>query len=365
MLFPGHERSRHLLGDLVTKTYITRDQELTNIEREEHRANAWNFELLSSEEQSKVSLSFSSSMQKQDTKEAQSQGRANLDDRWPNGAPPTGPRKHVQHTAAYSRWEPSTTEIGHRPTGHGLSSTWTAQRPPLSQVHGADVSSLGTTRKSDKVINGSVAALWCANDVQRIQSFTHDNSQVFSSVPGEAVVATSTATAKAMKGLTAQIDGTPDTHPHQHVELRNNSLPRCISSLNQTNVLQVPRPERRSLLSATEPLPISIQGLASITSNNPVSETETSITSSPTSALGLHRDIPYARKHSQSCSSEAASVISTASNVAGKSSSLPVSSTLRASVCHVCKKPPFKERLKDCFACSRHYHTGCAEPKDR
>jgi hypothetical protein len=365
MLFPGHERSRDLLGDLATKPHSSKDQEPTDIETDELRANPSNSELMPGEEQRKVSVNFALSKQKQDAKEGRTQTRANFEDWWPNGAPPTGPRTYVQRNTTYPRRESTTNENGPGPTAHGLSSTWIAQKPPLSLVHRTDVRRRTTPQKSDKVMNGPVAASWCAEDMRRIESGMHDDSQVINSIRGKAVVATSETTTTITKGLTDHIDENSDVQPHRDVGLTDGSAPKGVSSLNQRSVPQVPRSEPHSLPTTIGSPSRSNKCLASITPYHSVNKAETSTTSSPPSAPGLHRDIAYVRKRSPRCSSEAASVISTTSSVAGKSSSSSVSSTLRLSICHVCQKPPFKERLKGCSACSRHYHKGCAKPKDR
>jgi hypothetical protein len=161
-----------------------------------------------------------------------------------------------------------------------------------------------------------------------------------------------------------QSNSTPDMHPQGNLELSEYSPPDSISMLRPTSTSQKSPSLHHSHFIAVG---TNLRHNIGIAMNNPkwsANKTETSNASSP---LGVrHRDIAYVIKHSQRSCSETASVTSGASSVAEKSSSSSsISSTLQLSVCHICKKPPFREKLKGCFECSRHYHKGCANPKDR
>ena len=358
-MFPGHERSRLLLGDLATKANRSKDQKLFHIENDRHRAMPSSLELMISAEQSNVSVNSPISKQRQDAKEVSPQTRGNLEDRWPNGAPPAGPRKYLQRTATNPESRRSSAgENGYGPTLYGRSLTWKSQRNPLSPEYRTETRSLTTPQKLDKVIEDSVAAVRCAKDLEKHRSRIHDSSQPFYSNRGMTVVATSDTT--PARGVMGQIDGSHDMQLHGDVEPAGHSPPKCVSTYSKTSV---PRPKSHSLLTANESFSRSSTELSNFTLKNSVNKAEGLATSPPASPQ--HRDIACVRKRVQRCSSEAASVTSTASSITGKSSSSSVSSALRLSICHICKKPPFKEKLKGCFVCSRHYHKGCAKPKDR
>ena len=325
MLFPGHGRSRHLLADAADKAIRSKDQEPTKTDEDKRHACPSKAELRPGDKQSKWSVTSPIPMQKEYPEKVA----------WPNGPPPAGPRKYLQRIGTYSaKRDSNTSESGHVQTVHDLSLTWTAQRNPSSLIHHASFDDRMKPRNSNRVLDSPMTSFRYTKDMERSKSCIIDSSRNNSPVRGGTVVTTSVVTTK--KDPIGQTDGNCDTQPHSDFELTEFSPSDCLPGISQTSHRSVPGPENR---------------------------TETSTTMPPPHAL--HRDIGSVRTYSPRCSSEPESVTSTSSSIAGKSSSSSVSSTLRMDICHICKKPPFKEKLKGCFACSRNYHKGCAKPRDR
>lgn len=361
MLFPGHERSQRLLGDLAHSGDRSKAQERADIEKDRVTRSV-DFNLLPGSE--RVQEDAVSSIQKQKQKQiptsTSAQARVQFEDNWPNGIPPTGPRKSLKWPGqCHSRQQSSAGEIGQRPIVDGASSSiWMVQRPSLSLIHHTGIHSPVTTKPVDKATSGAGTALECS---QGTKACIHDYGQKSSPAGGETGVTISTSTTTTE--LMDQMDGVSDVQPQGNVELSEYSPPQFVTLLNPTNVQQVPRSSPRLPLTATENCPRNSTCPRTLGPRCPATKRDTPDIDSQ---LGIgHKDIAYVIKQSQRSGSETASVISAASSTAGKSSSSSISSTMRFTICHTCKKRPFREKLKGCIECSRHYHKGCAKPKDR
>jgi hypothetical protein len=359
MLFPGHERSRRLLGHLADSFDTPRAQEQTGLDKHGRVTHPLNFDSSPDNKQNRELVTSLITKQRQSSEVATAQIKAKLEKEWPNGKPPTGPRKFLQHTSHFpSRRQSSASESGERLAAGASSKAWIVQGLSPSMSHHAGINSLPTTKVSGRLANGthltlesSVGAKSCIRQSGRKIS------------PVEARMNVTTPASTAEKESRNQNNRTPDIHPQGDVEISEYSPPDSISMLRPMSTSQKsPSLHHSHFIAVGTKLRHNI-GIAMNTPECPANKTETSNASSP---LGMrHRDIAYVIKHSQRSCSETASVTSAASSVAEKSSSSSISSTLRLSICHICKKPPFREKLKGCFECSRHYHKGCANPKDR
>ncbi len=258
------------------------------------------------------------------------------------------------------RWKTGQSSAGesdYGPIADASSSLRGLQQPSLRLTYPMGIDTLPTMKILDKATNGADTAIASSKETK---SPTYDCSQTLDSLGGETgVIALPT---KTKQDLISQ-KRTPDMQPQSDVELSEYSPPELVPLLSHTSVPQPRLSSPRGSITTTGTHPGDSIGSAIITPRHATNETEHTTTGSP---LGTrHRDIALVTKYSQRSSSVTSSVISTSSSAAGKSSSSSVSSTLRLSICHICKKPPFRKKLKGCFECSRHYHKGCAKPKDR
>jgi hypothetical protein len=361
MLFPGHERSRRLLGHLANSCDTPRAQEQTNLDKHGRGTQPLNFDSSPDNKQIRELVTSPIMKQKQSSEVAPAQTGARLENEWPNGKPPTGPRKRLQHTSQFpSRRQTSASEIGEK-LAADASSAWIVQGPSPSMNRHTGTNSLATTKVSGRLASGTHSTLESSVGAK---SCTRQSGRKIS--PVEARINVTTPASTTEKESRKQSNRTPDMHPQGNLELSEYSPPDSISMLRPTSTSQKSPSLHHSHFIAVG---TNLRHNIGIAMNSPkwsANKTETSNASSP---LGVrHRDIAYVIKHSQRCCSETASVTSGASSVAEKSSSSSISSissTLQLSLCHICKKPPFREKLKGCFECSRHYHKGCANPKDR
>ena len=352
-MFPGHERSRRLLEDLDDSGNRSKVQERAAVEKDNNATESLKFDLLSGFKQIKAPTEPSVEAQNHDPKVATVQARTKLEDQWPNGIPPTGPRKSLKWAGQYPQRRQSTTvERGQRPVVEdGTSLKGTVLRPSLSQTYENGIHSLATTKPVDKAVCGTSTAL---EGLQRTKSSMHDSSHVTKPAGCETSKTISPNTTKLEP--IEQIDGQGDKQLQINVEVSEYSPPEFVALLTPTNVPSMPSSDPQTFLR-------NGIGPATTSPTGSVNKTDAPYTSSPSGVR--HKDIALVIKQLLRSSSETASVVSTTSSTTGKSSSSSVSSTMRLSICHICKKPQFREKLKGCSECSRHYHKGCAKPKDR
>lgn len=295
---------------------------------------------------------------KQISQAASEQTTVRLGKKWPRGIPPIGPREYLLDSGQHpTRRQPRAAANNQTLFADASTSILTAQRPSLSLTHHTGTDKFATTESLNPISNG--AGLH-AESSKGAEYCLHNVVQTTSPIGGQTGMAAPAGTTK--KGMISLWEQTPRMQPESDVERSKSSAPDFGLLLNQISVPQT-LPSPSSPPDMAEKHLRSSKGSASTGSNCPVNEIEASNTSSP---LGIrHRDIGFVTKNSQRSSSVAASVTSMASSAAGKSSSSSVSSSLRRNICHICKKPPFREKLKGCFECARQYHKGCATPKDR
>ncbi|KAF7507129.1 hypothetical protein GJ744_010942 [Endocarpon pusillum] len=318
--------SRLLLEDSAKSGTTLKVQECATVDKDNTATESLKFDLLSDFKQIKAPTKLSVAEQNHDPKVATAQAKTKLDDQWPNGIPPTGPRKSL-------KW------------------AGTVPKPLLSQTYEKGIHSLATTKSVDKAVCGTSTAL---ESLQRAKSSMHDSGHVTTLAGYETVKTISQNTTK-LESI-EQIDGQCGKQLQMNGEVSEYSPPEFVALLSSTNVPSMPSSDPQTFLG-------NRIGLATNSPTCSVNKTHAPYTSSPSGVR--HKDIALVIKQLLRSSSETASVISATSSTAGKSSSSSVSSTMRLSICHICKKPPFREKLKGCSECSRHFHKGCAKPKDR
>lgn len=359
MLFPGLERSQRLLEDVVKKHGRSNAQERTHNDENKQEGRVLHSNLFQSDKRNQNSTNSSEGQQKQNPVGAPAQNRAKFEDGWPNGKPPTAPRRHLQRNGQCSlKWQPTASGSGHGPVAEA--SSYSRKLEGQSQAvrhHISRSKNLVTASKLDNINNGSESGSECLKGANNCTSEEGRNIGPVRDKTDLKITATATK-----RSLMDERKQSPHLLPQSDIELSEHSASRIVSLPGEINAPQAPRSPSRLPPIANETYVTHTMGLGATSPKCPV-RAETSILSSP---LGLqHRDIASVIKHRQRSSSEAVSVASSTESVAGKSSSSSISSTLRRSICHICKKRPFRERLKGCFKCSRHYHKGCAKPKDR
>lgn len=351
MLFPGHERSQRLLEDLANGGDRSRVQEHATVGQCNHATEPLKLDFLLGSKQSKASTKPSIKDQNHNLKAAAAQARTKPEHQWPNGTPPTGPRKSLKWAGQYPpRRQSTTVERGQKPVVDGTSFKGTVRRPSLSQAYENGTHGLATTKPVDEAACGTSMAL---EGLQRANSSMHDSGHVTKPDGYETIERVSQSTTKLE--LIEQIDGNCDKHLQINVEVSEYSPPEMVTLLTPADVPSMP---------SSDPQTSHGNGIGPATSRPTYSVNKTD--APYTSSLGVrHKDIALVVKQLLRSSSETASVISATSSNAGKSSLSSVSSSMRLSICHICKKPPFREKLKGCSECTRHYHQGCAKPKDR
>jgi len=359
MLFPGHERSQRLLCGSLQSGDSSEAQERANNEKNRHAKSSPNSDLLESFEHILACTPSSAKKQRQSPTSALTQTRVKLDDRWPNGTPPKGPRKSLKRAGQCRVQRESVTgEIGQRSAVNGTSPRCMEPKSSLSLIYHTGTHGLGTTESINKASSDMVTALGCLHE---INPWTQDYGQKSSKIGIEARTTVSKRT--TTPELMGQLDGAHDVQPHKSVNFWEYSPPEVDTLLGPACASRVPRPSPPQSPSIAAESP-SQRGSGPPRPSSRYSAARTDTTDMIFPSGTRHRDNAYFKKRTRRSGSEIASVTSTASRTARKSCSSTVSSSLRFSVCHACKKPPFKEKLKGCVECSRHYHKGCAKPQD-
>jgi hypothetical protein len=361
MLFPGHERSQRLLCGSVHSGDGSESQERANNEKDKHAKSPVNFDLPESFEHVQQHAPSSVQKQKQSPTSVSTQTRVKFDDRWPNGTPPTGPRKSLKWAGQYhSRRQSGAGEIGQCSAANGTSSSrWIRPRPPLSLVHHTGMQSPAIAEPVDEATTDVVTAF---ESLHGRDPYIQDYGQKIGEIAVETGVNVSKRT--TTPELMDQLDGACNIRLQKNDNLTEYSPPDVGTLLSPANVLRVPRSSSPQLPSfAKEPRPHRSSGSSTISSKYAAAKKNTMDVVSPSGVR--HRDIAYFKNRTRKPGSETASITSASSSAAGMSSSSSVSSILQLSKCHICKKPPFKEELKGCVECSRRFHKGCAKPKDR
>jgi hypothetical protein len=359
MLFPGHERSQRLLCGSLQSGDSSEAQERTNNEKNRHAKNSPNSDLLKSFEHILACTPSVAKKQRQSPPSILTQARVKLDDRWPNGTPPTGPRKSLKRAGQCQlRRQSDAGETGQRPAVNGTTSRWKEPRSSLSLIHHTGMQSPATTDSFDKASSDMVTALECLHGPNPwIQNYGQKSSK-----PG--IEARTTVSKRTTPEPTSQLDRAHDVQRHENLNRWEYSPPEVGTLLGPVDASRVPKSSLpQSPSRAIESPSQRGSGPPRPSSRYPATQTDVTDMISPSGTR--HRDNSYFKERTRRSGSETASITSTASRTARQSFPSTVSSSLRFSVCYSCQKPPFKEKLKGCVECSRHYHKGCAKPQDR
>lgn len=345
MLFPGHERSQNLLASSSNSSDRKLAQDHPRGEKSTLGTHPLN---INSVQDNRQIYAFSDSPRphpKNDPKLAPAHTRAHSDDKWPNGVPPAGPRNLLEHSRQFpSSWYSGVSERDRFPDAKSCTPKSNAPKLRLSPTYSKRFSGTKTTKLHGKVVEGSSSVIL---DCNKSSFLTGSEVNLEIHPHGTKDI------------LQERNHESPNLHPASG---SNGLVCSSLESVTLLNRKSVPTVPQASLLVMKMPGGIDMDE-AIVNPKGTANKTEVSDKGSLPSPL--HKDIAYVMNHSHRSSSEAASVTSAASSIAGKSSSSSISSHLRLSICNTCKKPPFRERLKGCFECSRHYHKGCAKPKDR
>jgi hypothetical protein len=360
MLFPGHERSQRLLCGSLQSGHNSEAQECANNEKNRHARSSQNSELLESFEQILACSPSPAKKQRQSPTSGMTQTGVKLDDRWPNGTPPTGPRKSLNKAGRCQlRRQSAAGEIGQRPTVNGKSSRWTQPKSSLSLIYHTGIQSPRTTESVDKASSDMVTEFECLRETNPwIPDYGQKSSKI--GIEARTMVSKRTTTPELM----GQLNGTHDVQQHKNFNFWECPPSEVDTLLGPADASRVPissLPQSPSV--ATESPAQCGSGERRPSSRHPAAQTYTMDMTSPSGTR--HRDNSVLTKQTWMSGNGTASVTSSTSRTARISCSSTASSSLRFSVCHSCKKPRFKEKLKGCVECSRHYHKGCAQPQDR
>lgn len=240
MLFPGHEKSRLLLEDSANSANRLEVQECATVDKDNNAT-----ELLSDLKQIKAPTKPSAEEQNHDPKVATDQARTKLEDQWPNGIPPTGPRKSLKWAGQYPPRRQSTTfERGQKPVvDDGTALKGTVPRSSLSQTYENGIHSLATTKPVAKAVCGTSTAL---EGIQRTKSSMHDSGHVTTLAGYETVETISQNTTKLVS--IEQIDGQCDKESQVNAELSEYSPPAFVALLSPTNVPSMPSSDHQTFL---------------------------------------------------------------------------------------------------------------------
>ncbi|ERF70665.1 hypothetical protein EPUS_02531 [Endocarpon pusillum Z07020] len=245
MLFPGHERSRLLLEDSANSGTRLKVQECATVDKDNTATESLKFDLLSDFKQIEAPTKPSVEEQNHDPKIATAQAKTKLDDQWPNGIPPTGPRKSLKWAGQYTPRRPSTTveRVQKRVVDDGTALKGTVPRPLLSQTFEKGIHSLATTKSVDKAVCGTSTAL---ESLQRTKSSMHDSGHVTTLAGYETVKTISQNTTK-LESI-EQNDGQCDKQLQINVEVSEYSPPEFVALLSPTNVPSMPSSDPQTFL---------------------------------------------------------------------------------------------------------------------
>jgi hypothetical protein len=276
---------------------------------------------------------------------------------WPNGSPPKGPRNHVERINQYSakRQSNENSNVPKSNRGSSLSSQPVTNIRSLTQNTVRD----GTARHKRPESASDLASGLFIRSGEKNKADVGTSNGDKDEITADNDISVSSPV-QATTGIFEKQNGPEKNLPApSNPQLFEVSLTQSVSSPDFLSVPRIHTPKANSYEKSSDIGP----RIGAYNTETLANKIQAPIMSSPNNLR--RRDIAHVMQNIHRASSEAPSVSSTSSSVAGKSTSSSVSSSLRTSICHSCKKPPFKDRLKECFECSRHYHKGCAKPKDR
>jgi hypothetical protein len=355
MLFPGHERSQRLLGDLANTNGRAVFQNRVAVHKDNQEICPWDRNLVNGFEKGQKSTIASTQKEEQVREVGPAKSEPRSHDQWPHGTPPTGPRGYLQRNGqGHSTGQSS----GGERYANASSSVSVPQRPSLSLTHSTGSDSLAKSGKSRRISNPTDARL---RSLEGTDCRVDGEAQEIHSSESKAVLTTLESGLK--RGLMGHWKEISCKQPKIDFDHGESSASVCLSVVDQTTPEKAPRSSTSQSQSTLAGVcPTKGTSLTTITPKSSRKKTENQDTSSP---LGIrHEHIAHAIRQSQRSGGETSSVISASSSTA-EMSSPSTSSSSRLSICHTCKKPPFREKLKGCFECSRHYHNRCAKPKER